>query len=53
MAIAILRLVLFIASSNSLKHKGMALHSIKGRLRNRFNIAISEVDDRINGRSPA
>ncbi len=45
MAIAVLRLVLFIGNSNSLKSKRMILHSLKTRLRNRFNIAISEVDD--------
>ena len=45
MAIVILRLALFISSSNSLKSKRMVLHSLKARLRNKFNIAISEVAD--------
>lgn len=45
MTIAVLRLILFIGHSNSLKAKRMVLHSLKARLRNRFNIAISEVDD--------
>ena len=45
MTIAILRLVLFISNSNSLKTKRMVLHSLKARLRNKFNIAISEVAD--------
>lgn len=45
MVVAILRIVLFIGSSNSLKDKRMVLHSLKMRLRNRFNIAISEIDD--------
>ena len=44
MVIAILRIVLFIGQSNSLKTKRMVLHSLKMRLRNRFNIAITEVD---------
>lgn len=44
MVIIILRLVLFIGNSNSLKTKRMVLHSLKTRLRNKFNIAISEVD---------
>jgi uncharacterized protein YlxP (DUF503 family) len=45
MVIAILKLVLFIGSSNSLKTKRMVLHSLKARLRNKFNIAVSEVAD--------
>lgn len=45
MAIVILRVILFIGNSNSLKSKRMILHSLKARLRNRFNIAISEVGD--------
>jgi hypothetical protein len=45
MAIVILRVILFIGNSNSLKSKRMVLHSLKARLRNRFNIGISEVDD--------
>jgi uncharacterized protein YlxP (DUF503 family) len=45
MVIAILKLVLFISNSNSLKTKRMVLHSLKTRLRNRFNIAITEIDD--------
>ena len=44
MVIAVLSLNLFIADSNSLKAKRMILHSLKSRLRNKFNIAISEVD---------
>ena len=39
-----LTLNLFIGNSNSLKTKRMILHSLKSRLRNKFNIAISEVD---------
>ncbi len=45
MIIGILRIVLFIGNSNSLKSKRMILHSLKARLRNKFNIAISEIDD--------
>ena len=45
MTIAIMRLILFISNSNSLKSKRMVLHSLKVRLRNKFNIAISEVAD--------
>jgi len=45
MAIIILRLILFIGNANSLKTKRMVLQSLKVRLRNKFNIAISEVAD--------
>jgi hypothetical protein len=45
MAIVLLKLVLFIGYSNSLKTKRMVLHSLKSRIRNTFNVAISEVDD--------
>ena len=45
MTIAIIRLILFISNSNSLKSKRMVLHSLKVRLRNKFNIAISEIDE--------
>ncbi len=45
MTIGILKLVLFIQNSNSLKEKRMVLHSLKARLRNSFNVAITEIDD--------
>ncbi len=45
MTIGILRLELFIHDSNSLKEKRMVLHSIKARLRNNFNVAVSQIDD--------
>ena len=45
MVIALLRLVLFIGNANSLKTKRMVLLSLKARLRNKFNIAVSEVGD--------
>jgi len=45
MTIGILRLILFIPDSNSLKEKRMVLHSVKARLRNNFNVAVSQIDD--------
>jgi uncharacterized protein YlxP (DUF503 family) len=45
MTIGILKLTLFIQESNSLKEKRMVLHSIKARLRNNFNVAVSQIDD--------
>ena len=45
MTIGLLRLVLFIGESNSLKRKRMVLHSLKARLRNNFNIAIQQIAD--------
>jgi len=45
MTIGILRLTLFIPGSNSLKEKRMVLHSLKARLRNNFNVAVSQIED--------
>ncbi len=45
MTIGVLRIVLFIPDSNSLKEKRMFLHSLKERLRNNFNVAVSQIDD--------
>lgn len=45
MTIGILKLVLFIQNSNSLKEKRMVLHSLKARLRNKFNVAVTQIDD--------
>ncbi len=45
MTVGILRLVLFLQESNSLKDKRMILHSLKAKLRNSFNIAVAQVDD--------
>ena len=45
MTIGLLRLVLFIGDSNSLKAKRMILHSLKARLRNNFNIAVQQIGD--------
>jgi len=45
MTVGILRVVLFIQGSNSLKRKRMVLHSLKARLRNNFNVAVTQVGD--------
>ncbi len=45
MTIGILKIVLFIPASNSLKEKRMVLHSLKARLRNSFNLAVTQVGD--------
>lgn len=45
MTVGILNLVLFIGDSNSLKAKRMVLHSLKARLRNNFNVAVTQVGD--------
>lgn len=45
MTIGILKLALFIHDSNSLKEKRMVLHSLKARLRNNFNVAVSQIGD--------
>jgi len=45
MTIGILRLVIFIPQANSLKFKRMILHSLKARLRNNFNIAVTQIGD--------
>ncbi len=45
MTIGILRLEIFLHDSNSLKSKRMVLHSLKARLRNNFNIAVTQIDD--------
>ena len=45
MTIGILQLVIFIHESNSLKQKRMVLHSIKQRLRNHFNVAVTQIAD--------
>jgi hypothetical protein len=45
MTIGILRLSLFIHDSDSLKEKRMVLHSLKARLRNNFNIAVTQIGD--------
>ncbi|MFH1269854.1 MAG: DUF503 domain-containing protein [Candidatus Omnitrophota bacterium] len=45
MTVGILKLTLFIPDSNSLKEKRMVLHSLKARLRNNFNVAVSQIGD--------
>ncbi|TRZ96405.1 DUF503 domain-containing protein [bacterium] len=44
MTIGLLRIHIFIPDSNSLKAKRMVLHSLKARLRNSFNVAVTQVD---------
>lgn len=44
MTLGILTATLFIHESNSLKAKRMVLHSVKARLRNSFNVAVTEID---------
>lgn len=44
MIIGISQIELFIPGSNSLKHKRSVVKSLKDRLRNKFNISISEID---------
>jgi uncharacterized protein YlxP (DUF503 family) len=45
MTIGILKLTLFIQDSSSLKEKRMVLNSLKARLRNSFNVAVTQLDD--------
>jgi uncharacterized protein YlxP (DUF503 family) len=45
MTIGILTLILFIQDSSSLKERRMVLHSLKARLRNNFNVAVTQIDD--------
>ena len=45
MTIGILKLTLFIYNSNSLKEKRMVMQSLKTKLRNNFNIAVTQIDD--------
>jgi uncharacterized protein len=45
MTVGIARITLFVAESHSLKEKRMVLRRVKDRVRNKFNVAIAEVDD--------
>lgn len=45
MTVGILKLILFIPESNSLKEKRMVLHSLKAKLRNNFNVAVTQIGD--------
>jgi uncharacterized protein YlxP (DUF503 family) len=45
MTVGIARLTLFIPDSHSLKEKRMVIRRVKDRTRNKFNVAIAEVED--------
>jgi uncharacterized protein len=45
MTVGIARLTLFVPDSRSLKDKRMVLRRVKDRVRNKFNVAIAEVED--------
>lgn len=45
MTIGLLTVKLHIPGSSSLKEKRMVIKSLKDRLRNRFNVSVSEVDN--------
>jgi uncharacterized protein len=45
MVIGILEMILYLPESHSLKEKRQVIKSIKDKVRNRFNVAIAEVDD--------
>jgi len=45
MTIGILKLSLFIPQSSSLKDRRMVLNSLKAKLRNSFNVAVTQIDD--------
>jgi uncharacterized protein YlxP (DUF503 family) len=45
MTVGIARITLFVPDSHSLKEKRMVLRRVKDRVRNKFNVAIAEVDD--------
>ncbi len=45
MLVGVCRVELFIPDSGSLKSKRFVLNSIKTKVRNKFNVSISEVDD--------
>lgn len=44
MVVGVLTIELFIAESQSLKDKRQVLHSLKDRLRGKFNVSVAEVD---------
>jgi hypothetical protein len=44
MFVGILKITLYLYQSNSLKEKRMILHSLKDRLRARFNVSVSEIE---------
>jgi len=45
MTVGILKVALFIHTSHSLKEKRMVLHSLKARLRQHFNVAVTQIQD--------
>ena len=45
MTIGICRLNLYLPESGSLKHKRQVLKSLSTRIRNKFNVSISELED--------
>lgn len=44
MVLGVLTIELFISESQSLKDKRQVLHSLKDRLRGKFNVSVAEVD---------
>lgn len=44
MHVGVLRIELFVSDSNSLKAKRAVMKSLKDRIRNDFNVSVSEVD---------
>lgn len=45
MIVGIVKIMLFFPASGNLKEKRMVLRSLKEKLRARFNIAVTEIDD--------
>ena len=45
MIVGVCTVELFIANSQSLKDKRQVLHSMKDRLRDKFNLSVAEVDE--------
>ena len=45
MTVGIARITLFVPESHSLKEKRVVLRRVKDRVRNKFNVAIAEVDE--------
>ena len=45
MFVGVCRLEIFVPESSSLKSKRFVLHSIKKRIRNKFNVSVAEVDN--------
>jgi uncharacterized protein YlxP (DUF503 family) len=45
MTVGIARITLFVPESHSLKEKRMVLRRVKDRVRNKFNVAIAEVEE--------